>query len=283
MAKRTIKKRRKWKFIPCLILCGLCGAILFEAGTLLAQFICASRDPFADYVIDPEKSLEEQLAELAKKDERAAFIWEHQKNYPEELLYMLIKDPDTLDFVYGYPDRSKTHFASQEDEIEQGTIPLLLQWDQRWGYAAYGDTIMALGGCAPTALAMICSGLLQDASITPYTIAQYAQDHGYYIPGVGSSWDLITAIAYRYGIDCSVLPLSKEAIYAALEIGHPIICSMASGDFTTSGHFIVLYDIEDGKIKVNDPNSKKRSAQLWEYDTLEEQISQLWVFCYSAY
>ena len=55
MAKRTIKKRRKWKFIPCLILCGLCGAILFEAGTLLAQFICASRDPFADYVIDPEK------------------------------------------------------------------------------------------------------------------------------------------------------------------------------------------------------------------------------------
>ena len=53
---------------------------------------------------------------------------------------------------------------------------------------------------------------------------------------------------------------------------------MRPGDFTTQGHFIVLVGGEDGKIIVNDPNSKERSSLLWEYDTLAGQIKNLWVF-----
>ena len=43
---------------------------------------------------------------------------------------------------------------------------------------------------------------------------------------------------------------------------------MGPGDFTTSGHFILLTGVEDGKYQVNDPNRHSTSQKLWDYDTL---------------
>ena len=63
-----------------------------------------------------------------------------------------------------------------------------------------------------------------------------------------------------------------------LKKGQPIICIMGEGDFTITGHFIVLTGVEDGKIKVNDPNSKARSNLLWDYDRIAPQIRNLWTF-----
>ena len=76
----------------------------------------------------------------------------------------------------------------------------------------------------------------------------------------------------------NISDLKIDNIYNELENGHPIICSMRPGDFTSVGHFIVLTGMEDGKIRVNDPNSLTRSRQLWDYSTLSDQISNLWVF-----
>ena len=53
---------------------------------------------------------------------------------------------------------------------------------------------------------------------------------------------------------------------------------MGPGDFTTTGHFIVMTGLTDNnKIMINDPNSKKNSKKLWEYDDIYEQIRNLWV------
>lgn len=40
-------------------------------------------------------------------------------------------------------------------EVAAGEIPLLLQWDERWGYSVYGDNMIAVNGCGPTAVAMV--------------------------------------------------------------------------------------------------------------------------------
>lgn len=88
----------------------------------------------------------------------------------------------------------------------------------------------------------------------------------------------MTEGARQFGIYGEELGLDEGGIYSALENGHPIICSMKPGDFTTTGHFIVLTGIEDGRIRVNDPNSRIRSEKLWDYSTLEYQISNLWEF-----
>lgn len=53
---------------------------------------------------------------------------------------------------------------------------------------------------------------------------------------------------------------------------------MSKGDFTTIGHFILLTGVRDGKIMLNDSNSKERSEKLWDYSVLEKQIKNLWVF-----
>ena len=61
-------------------------------------------------------------------------------------------------------------------EVAAGEIPLLLQWDERWGYSVYGDNMIAVNGCGPTAVAMVVSGLLCDPSVTPYKVAKFAED-----------------------------------------------------------------------------------------------------------
>ena len=72
--------------------------------------------------------------------------------------------------------------------------------------------------------------------------------------------------------------LSEDAVFSALENGHPIICSMRPGDFTTTGHFIVLTGVEDGKSRVKRSEQPVRSEKLWDYSRLEYQINNLWVY-----
>ena len=58
-----------------------------------------------------------------------------------------------------------------------------------------------------------------------------------------------------------------------------MICSMYPGDFTTSGHFIVLTGIDgDGNLIVNDPNSRIKSETRWQMDTVLPQIRSLWSY-----
>ena len=202
----------------------------------------------------------------------------NEGEYPKELLDMLSRNPDMEDFVMKYPEKKGHVYADTIGEVKKGTIPLLLQWDERWGYGYYGDSLVAVSGCAPTSLSMVVAGLTGKNTVTPYTIAKYAEENGYYVTGTGTSWELFNSGCREFGVEGENIALSKTSVFHALESGMPIICSMRPGDFTTAGHFIVLTGIEEGKIKVNDPNSKKNSEKLWDYDTLEPQIKNLWAF-----
>ena len=48
------------------------------------------------------------------------------------------------------------------------------------------------------------------------------------------------------------------------------------GDFTSSGHYIVLTGWNGEAFRVNDPNSPIRSGRLWSYEELEPQIRNIW-------
>ena len=60
--------------------------------------------------------------------------------------------------------------------------------------------------------------------------------------------------------------------------GHPIIASMAPGNFTDAGHFIVIVGYENGEFLVNDPNSLINSEKKWSYETLRGQIKNMWSY-----
>ena len=225
-----------------------------------------------------DADLLQTLQTLKKQDPKIQDIIEHLQESPSELLEMLSKNLDMLDFVLEYPNKKGEVFSDTIDDIEPGTYPLLLQYDPRWGYAFYGDDVIAVNGCGPTCLSMVIAGLTGKNTITPYTIASYAEQQGYYAPDSGTSWSLMSDGAAHFGIIGEELTLSRSARENALSSGQPIIFSMRPGDFTTTGHFIVITGLKDGKFIIKDPNSKERSNQLWDYQILEHQISNLWAF-----
>ena len=198
--------------------------------------------------------------------------------WPDDLLEAAARNPEMEDFVMQYPLQKDSSESGDMQEYENSqSVPLLMQWDARWGYTSYADAPLGLSGCGPTCLSMVSMYLLQDTSWTPDAVARFSEDNGYSIPGGGSSWTLISEGGQLLGMDVTEIPLDRRRVMDALTAGQPIICAMGPGDFTTTGHFIVMTGCQDGKIKINDPNSKARSGQLWEYDQIQAQIKNLWV------
>ena len=138
---------------------------------------------------------------------------------------------------------------------------------------------MAVNGCGPTCLSMVCCGLTGEGTWNPYKVARMAEENGYYVKGQGSSWDLMSGGAAQLGLYAETVTFDETHILEVLQQGQPIICVMGPGDFTTQGHFLVLTGVDnDGKILVHDPNSRKRSEQSWELARLMTQIRNLWTY-----
>lgn len=197
-------------------------------------------------------------------------------DYPRSLLELLERNPETERFVLEYPNWEGGEYDLSEYENAE-TVPLFLQWDQRWGYEIYGSDMLGITGCGPTCLAMVGYYLTGDDWYTPENVADYAQGQGYYSPGKGTSWTLISEGAVALGFDVTEIPLVEKRIADNLAVGNPIILSVGPGDFTTTGHYIVLTGMEDGLYRVNDPNSVANSEKLWDYEELAAQIRNLWV------
>lgn len=198
-------------------------------------------------------------------------------DYPESLISLLERNPETEKFVLEYPTASRETFAVDLSEYENtDTVPLFLQWDQRWGYIRYGSDVAGLTGCGPVCLSMAAYYLTRDGAYSPDKVLAFASDNGYYVPGSGSSWTLISEGGVKLGFAVTELPLDENRIRKSLEAGHPVICVVGPGDFTTTGHYIVLTACENGMLRVNDPNSMANSEKLWAYDRISGQIRNLW-------
>ena len=206
-----------------------------------------------------------------------AFAEEHHISYgryPEDLIELLEINPETEEFVLNYPFREEADMDLSGYSRE--TVPLFLQWDPMWGYEKYGSGCIGQTGCGPTCLAMAGYYLTGDESMNPKDMAVFAEENGYYAAGYGSSWTLISQGAQKLGLTAEELPLVKGKMVDAVENGNPVILALGKGDFTSSGHYIVLTGWEDGAFRVNDPNSRIRSEKLWTYEELEHQIRNIW-------
>lgn len=197
-------------------------------------------------------------------------------SYPQSMIDLLERNPETEDFVLSYPFRDEIAMEAFSYDRTEG-VPLMMQWDKRWGYLKYGSDVVGITGCGPVCLAMAGYYVTGDESFSPENMVEFAKRGGYYSPGSGSSWTLISEGGVKLGLQVTEIPLVKKKIMDHLEAGNPIICAMGKGDFTTSGHYIVLVGTQDGLIRVNDPNSYANSEKLWSYEEMESQFRNLWV------
>ena len=210
----------------------------------------------------------------------SAFMLENNlspADYPSELISLLNRNPDTAEFVYHYPLEKDLEFEQDLSEYTTDTVPLFLQWDRRWGYREYGNGIAGLTACGPVCLSMVAYYLSEDTRYTPGYMMTFAEENGYCVPGDGTSWTLFSEGAVSLGFDVTEIPLDMDRIFENLEVGNPIVCAMGPGDFTSEGHFVVMVAVEDGFLRIHDPNSIANSSTLWDYGKLQSQIENLWV------
>lgn len=251
-----------------------------------------------DYLIDMN-SLDEQLSSVSNgyfpSDEDWAYFEQtraahpalaekldllarHIDSFSQTALRTVYLSPEKTDFVLQYP----LHVGEDtgwngELKVKKGEIPFLVQYDTRWGNHIYGSGGMGNTACGPTCLSMVASGLTGDGSLTPPYISDFAWQNGYYIDGTGTSWALFTQGAASLGLRSWEIPVSKESIRSALEHG-AVICSVSAGDFTLSGHFIVIRGSSDDGFSVCDPSSIERSEKLWSASELLPQVAAAWAF-----
>lgn len=198
--------------------------------------------------------------------------------YTEKLEELLEKNEETADYVKCYPEREtyKEQSIDLTGEMRDGDVPLLMQWDKRWGYNAYGNNMIGLAGCGPVCLTMAYLYYTGDTGMTPREMAAFASDNGYYTEEVGTKWSLWTEGVRQLGLNGEELPLDEGVMKQALDMGQLIVCSMGPGDFTTDGHFILIRGYDENGFYVNDPNRKSNSSRQWDFDTLQYQIRNLW-------
>ena len=109
-------------------------------------------------------------------------------------------------------------------------------------------------------------------------MANYAEEENLYVDGIGTDWNFLTQAADQYGIKVEKIAVSSASIQETLSDGKMIVSSMLPGDFTQTGHFIMLAGLEDGKVVVHDPNSPSRTQKLWDLDTIASQTQGLWAY-----
>ncbi len=199
-------------------------------------------------------------------------------DYPESLVELLERNPETKDFVLSYPlEKDIVHDIDLSEFKDSETVPLFLQWDKRWGYKNYGSDVAGLTACGPVCLSMCAFYLTNDEEMSPDKMIDFAIENDYYVTGSGSLWTLISEGGEKLGFDVEELPLDKNIIVKNLRKGNPVICVMGKGHFTSTGHFIVLTGIDEtGDFVVNDPNSVSNSSRSWSYEIISDEVKNLW-------
>lgn len=168
--------------------------------------------------------------------------------------------------------------GTPKSEWKKGTVPTLYQTDPDWANVRYAENSFSESGCGPTCMAMVYAALTGATDKDPAAMAALATDGGYAGPD-GTAWLFMTEGARTLGLNATEVPADEQSIRREIVAGRPIICSMGPGDFTTTGHFIVITDIDqNSNLVVRDPNSPERTAKSWSFDTVLGQCRAIWSY-----
>lgn len=234
-----------------------------------------------DYVELPKKRDREEavakIKELSRFFPALYHVYTNEEKYPIEILLSLAGNPEMTDFAYGYltTDGSVTGGFTEDEQPQD--YPLFLQWDIRWGYMPYGERgVVGSSGCGPACLSMAVFYLTGNRECTPDSIAQYSLDEGHYINGVGTAWALLDNYPTEFGLTVTHPYISEDTIKAELDKHNILICSVRPGNFTSEGHFIVIYGYDENGFKINDPKCVYRSRLSWTYEQIKGDIKRIW-------
>jgi hypothetical protein len=165
-----------------------------------------------------------------------------------------------------------------------------LQTDPKWAandYSAKGEkTTIKASGCGPTAMSMVLA-TWADPKVTPATECAWALAHGYKAPNSGTYYSYFVPAGKRYGL--TVTQLNNASIYgnsssplhakakAAANGGDLVIACMGKGNWTSSGHYVVLWQVSGDTAYINDPASTKTTRTRGSWTLFQSQVKYYWI------
>ena len=212
------------------------------------------------------------------------YVIPHAEGNPNVIHFLYVRakggeSPETFE----YTDEEKNKAIPPLGEGVTGLVPLIMQWDYRWAFNWYGGGPAALTACAPTCMAMIGFGLTGDESINPWQMFQYAENAGYWVPGSGTSWDLVLNAFPNHPITGQKISPDQYTITAELNAGHPVLINVGVGKFSAVGHFMILAGMdENGNFILNDPNNLENCSRTWPWEDLRSEITAAWSYTYNG-
>lgn len=195
----------------------------------------------------------------------------------------------TIDGITGNVDMNILY----EEEKEMNQPIDYKQYDSRWkntDYSTSGEsTTIGRAGCGTTCAAMVIASL-KDSSVTPVTTSDWSLRNGYKCKGGGTYYSYFVPQFAKYGITCkrvNTVNLQTKSradsliyhneVLQALQDGKWVIACMGKGNWTTSGHYILIYGYENGYIYVNDPASTKANRIKNTFELAMQQVKYWWI------
>ncbi len=271
--------------IALIVLCVRCGTDSEEPeGTTppVTQSTTQAAEPSQETTEPPTTEPEP----TTPRDVLAAFAAEHDltmEDYPEKIIELLERNPEAQEYALNYPlEYGKEHEIDISGYADYEGVPLFIQWDKQWGYLDYAGSVAGLSACGPTCLSMVTYYFTRDSEMTPAYMMEFAEENGYGLAGSGTQWSLFSQGAEKLGLNMKELTAdqiaSEEQIAKVLNSGRLIVVNVKPGIFTTVGHYMVVVGYEDGKFRINDPNSPANSEKLWEFEEFAQDIKMMWSF-----
>lgn len=181
---------------------------------------------------------------------------------------------------------AKILFSEFDYTTDGMLMPVYKQGNESWGDLSYSTSTISKSGCGPSAFAMVVSYLKGEEITTPEIVDVLKNSNiNYYVPGVGSAWDIFEYLSTQYDLVSTQINISENSIVNEVRNGNPVILSLSEGPvYTGEGHFIVISGVSvDGtKFLVNDSANYFNRNQYYTYEELGS-INGGWSFVNIVY
>lgn len=161
-------------------------------------------------------------------------------------------------------------------------VPYIVQFDERWGFenmnGKYSDYIANVG-CGPAVLTMIYSYFTGDKSLDVKDMTEISVANGW-TTGFTSYSYMFTSAPRMFGLSSYITTRSVANVKSQLNAGRLLVAYVGPGDFTSSGHFIILSEYSGNNVKIYDPADYSFTNRDWSIQRILNQTYTLYSIGY---